>query len=271
MSVGVGVSTLRKMTVAHDHPVRYYFQEKVLLNDFLGKKITLHFTGNIACTHCHRKITKTFQQGYCYPCMQRILECNNCMIYPEKCLVETGACPTDDWAHEQCHQKHILYLANSSGLKVGITRIANMPSRWIDQGAIQALPIAETENRYQVGLLEMALRKVVADKTNWRVMLKNNVTPIDLVAEKKRILSLVTIEIKKLLTQYPDAIRVLDTENVLTFHYPVLQYPEKIVSLSFDKTPEITGKLLGIKAQYLILDCGVLNLRKFGGYEVFLK
>jgi hypothetical protein len=154
---------------------------------------------------------------------------------------------------------------------VGVTQIKNNPSRWIDQGAAQALPIFQTSNRYQAGLLEVALKSFVADKTNWRAMLKENRDHIDLHAEKKSLLLRAEKNLTPILEKYPDQITVLDEKNILTFDYPVLQYPEKIISLSLDKTATIEGVLLGIKGQYLLLDTGVLNIRKFGGYCVAIS
>jgi len=261
---------LHKMLVYDAHPIQYeliFDNQKINVNLFLNKKITLEFLNEIHCIQCDRKITKSFQQGYCFPCMQKINECNNCMIFPERCLVETG-CPQNDWAHQQCHQEHIVYLANTSGLKVGITRMKNIPSRWMDQGAAQALPIFKTSNRYQAGLIEVALKNFVTDKTNWRVMLMNQVAPLDLLSEKKLLLSQAEKTLAPLLKKYPDQIILLDDKNSVTLDYPVMEYPKKITALSFDKTPKIEGILLGIKGQYLLLDIGVLNIRKFGGYSV---
>lgn len=263
--------SLQKMVVHHAQPIQYELildAEKINLNDFLNKKISLAFLGDIHCIQCGRKIKQSFQQGYCFPCMQKINECNNCMIHPEKCLVESGKCDPTDWAHQQCHQEHIVYLANSSEIKVGVTRVKNNPSRWIDQGAAQALPIFQTANRYQAGLIEVALKHYVSDKTNWRTMLTKNVSHIDLLAEKKRILSEAEKDISPILKKYPDQVISLDEKNILTFDYPIIEYPSKVNSLSFDKTPQIEGVLLGIKGQYLILNTGVLNIRKFGGYQV---
>ena len=53
--------------------------------------------------------------------------------------------------------------------------------------------------------------------------------------------------------------------------YPVEQYPEKVKSHNLDKTPVIRGKLQGIKGQYLILDTGVINIRKYSGYELRIR
>lgn len=261
------IISLRKMSSQHRTPIQYQLQS-ICINDFLNKKLTLEFTGEIHCIQCNRSIKQSFQQGYCFPCMQKINECNNCMIHPEKCLVETARCDPTDWAHEHCHQKQLVYLANSSGIKVGITQIKNNPARWIDQGAVQALPIFQTSNRYQAGLIEVALKKYVADKTNWRTMLQSAVPTIDLLSEKKLLLSQAEKNLASILKKYPDQIISLNDDRVYLFDYPVLQYPKKIISLSFDKTPVISGILLGIKGQYLIFDCGVMNIRKFGGYLV---
>lgn len=265
---------LHKMHVQHTDPIQYQLQlgeQRVDVNALLGKSIELHFLGEINCIQCGRKTKKSFQSGFCFPCMQRINECNNCMIHPERCKVEEGGCPTDDWAHAQCHAKHVVYLANSSGLKVGITRVVNQPMRWIDQGALQALPIFETQNRYQCGLVEVALRQYVADKTNWRKMLKNDVTLMDLVDAKNMLLSQAKNKLAPILSQYKEAIIPIENADAFSFHYPVITYPEKVKSLSFDKTPDISGVLQGIKGQYLLLDTGVLNIRKFGGYQIALN
>lgn len=258
------------MKTTHDNPVCYVLRignENIALTPFLEKPLHLHYTGNIFCIQCGRKTDKSFQQGYCFPCYRRLLECNLCIIHPERCQVEQHLCPEDDWAHEQCHGAHIVYLANSSGLKVGITRWQNQPSRWMDQGAAQALPIFKTENRYQAGLIEVALKAYVADKTNWRNLLKQNAEPLNLIKERDRLLQEAKEPLLSVQERYPEEIAVLN-ESVKDFRYPVLQYPEKITSLSFDKQPAVGGNLLGIKGQYLIFDSGVINIRKFSGYEI---
>src|SRR3990167_6185275 len=262
---------LRKLATSHTTPIEYQLKfnnQSIPLNAFLNKPFFLEWTGEIHCIQCNRAIKKSFQQGYCFPCMQKINECNNCMIHPEKCLVETGNCDPADWAHAQCHQQQLVYLANSSGLKVGITQIKNNPTRWIDQGAIQALPIFQTSNRYQAGLIEVGLKEYIADKTNWRAMLMGNIAQLDLLAEKKHVLSQAEQKLAAILKKYSDAITILDDNRIFTFEYPVITYPKKIISLSFDKTSKVGGILLGIKGQYLIFDSGVINIRKFGGYQV---
>lgn len=264
--------TLIKMPVTMANPVRYQLvigKKDFLLNDLLGKKIMLRYTGQIFCIQCGRHINKSFQQGYCFPCLRRLQECDLCILHPERCHVAQGTCPKDDWAHVQCYQQHIVYLANSSALKVGITRYTHVPTRWVDQGATQALPIFNVANRYQAGIMEVALKKFVADKTDWRRMLKQDAAPIDLFQLRDELFVNAEKEIAQVIAtfQTSDITPIVDA-TPLEITYPVLEYPEKVLSLSFDKTPEISGILQGIKGQYLILDTGVLNVRKFAGYDV---
>lgn len=266
------LGNLEKMRTEIATPVQYKLhlgEETVYLNKLLGKKISLNFTGQINCIQCGRKINKSFQQGYCFPCLQRLQECNLCMIHPEKCNYYKGGCNPNDWVHSNCGQNHIIYLANSSGLKVGITRSSQIPTRWIDQGATQALPIFEVSNRYQAGTIEMVLKSFVADKTDWRKMLKGIAAYIDLINARDEIISKAIKQIEEIAKKYSESeIARLENQDVTTINYPVLEYPTKFNSLSFDKTSKIDATLLGIKGQYLIFDIGVINIRKFGGYKV---
>jgi len=266
------VGVLRKMSVTLSIPVSYQLNvgsHTISLNNYLGRQVILHFCGRIYCIQCGRKISKSFQQGYCFPCMRQLNECGNCIIFPERCLVEQGRCPADHWAHHQCYGPQLIYLANSSGLKVGVTRLGNLPFRWIDQGALQAIPLLQASNRYRAGLMEVALKNFVSDRTNWRAMLKNDVVLLDMVFERQRLLKEAAAEIDEVMRQSPQSsFRLLEDPKPVEIQYPVLAYPGKVKALSFDQSPDFQGKLLGIKGQYLILDSGVLNVRKFGGYEV---
>jgi hypothetical protein len=166
-------------------------------------------------------------------------------------------------------QDHIVYLANSSGVKVGITRVDQVPTRWMDQGATQALPIFRVRTRYQSGLVEVMFKQHVADKTDWRKMLKGVAVSTDLMEKRDELMQLCQSPLEDLNSQFgEEAIQFLPHESVTEIEYPVLSYPEKVKSQNFDKTPEIEGVLQGIKGQYLILDSGVLNIRKFSGYQV---
>ena len=264
--------TLRKMQVRLEQPVDYRIrlgEARVPLNQYLEKTIRLQHSGAIYCVHCDRKTNKSFSQGYCYPCFQKLAQCDSCIIHPEKCHFDQGSCREPDWGERYCMQDHIIYLANSSGLKVGITRATQVPTRWIDQGATQALAIIRVRSRLQSGSLEVMFKQHVADKTNWRDMLKGNAAPLDMPVESGRLLQACEDEIRELEDRFGFfAISVLNGIEAVDIKYPVLQYPEKITSLNFDKDPLVEGTLLGIKGQYLILDKGVINLRRFSGYDI---
>lgn len=239
------------------------------MNALLDQQIEIHFEGQINCVHCDRLTKKSFNQGYCYPCFRKLAECDSCIMSPEKCHFHLGTCRDEEWAQTHCMVDHIVYLANSSGLKVGITRATQVPTRWMDQGAVQAIPLLKTKTRYLSGLVEVALKQYVSDRTQWQRMLKNDVDVLDLQEEKEKLLAIARDDIIILQAEHgEDAIQVLATDNSdeTQIDYPVLQHPVKIKSFNLDKEPTIRGKLLGIKGQYLILDTGVINLRKYTAY-----
>ncbi len=259
------------MPSRQDDNVVYHLRagdHRMPLNERIGEHLRLSWSGAIACTHCGRATKKSFAQGHCYPCFKRLAQCDTCIMKPETCHYHQGTCREPEWGEKHCFQPHIVYLANSSGLKVGITRKTQMPTRWLDQGAIQALPILEVNTRQQSGLVEMLFKEQVADRTNWRAMLKGDVEPLDLVAERDRLFHLLADGLEALRDAHgAAAIRTLD-EKPLDFHYPVLTFPRKVVSHNFDKQPLVEGVLQGVKGQYLMFDSGVINLRKFTGYEI---
>lgn len=242
------------------------------INDLIGQKLSLQFTGNISCINCKRAIKKTFNQGYCYPCMQKLAACDLCILKPETCHFEKGTCREPEWALQHCFSPHIVYLANSSGIKVGITREGNLNTRWIDQGAVQTVAILRVKSRLQAGLLEQMFAKHVKDKTDWRAMLRNGHPEVDLTAKRDELFGLLAPKIQELASRFKFGdIEILTSEPVNTFKYPVLEYPQKINSLCLHKTPEITDKLMGVKGQYLLFESGVINLRKYTGYEISLE
>ena len=164
---------------------------------------------------------------------------------------------------------HYVYLANSSGIKVGITRHTQIPTRWIDQGAVQALPIMRVQSRYISGLLEKAIARHVSDKTSWQKMLKNQVELVNLKQKRDQLLKACSQQLDEIIKRFGEqAIEVMETADEVTITYPVQSYPAKVKSFNFDKQTEVAGVLQGIKGQYLLLDTGVINIRKFAGYEV---
>ena len=268
---------LRKMQVQYENsitPVDYFltFGEglaNVSLNAMLGKQLTIRFKNEIHCVSCGRKSNKSFNQGYCYPCFTRLAACDKCIMSPEKCHFEAGTCREPQWGQENCMQSHYVYLANSSGLKVGITRGDQLPTRWIDQGAIQALAIFKVSQRYYSGLVEILYKQKISDRTQWQRMLKNQVEEMDLLQHQQELNELFSEQIEVLKSELPEgAVETIENDAMTEILYPVEQYPQKVKSFNLDKQPLVDGTLLGIKGQYLILDTGVINVRKFSGYHV---
>lgn len=259
-----------KKLISHyceNYPIEYYLpvgEEKISLNPLIGRVISLEFLREITCIQCNRITVKSFQQGYCYLCYRKLMDCNLCIIHPERCKHPQENCP-DTWEHQHCKQDHIVYLSNSSGIKVGITRSVQTLTRWVDQGAIQAITLFKVGNRQHSGILETVFKKYVADKTNWRRMLTQNFTFFDMVAVKKNLLKEAENEIFKISQQIN--LQKLK-EKTLNLTYPILDYPEKLKAFSLDKEFLIKGKLIGIKGQYLLLENGVINIRKHAGYKV---
>ena len=263
-------TTVNDATVNYALPVG---DELIPMNQHIGNKVQLKFQGEINCIACGRKSNKSFGQGYCFPCFRSLAACDMCIMKPETCHFAEGTCREPEWGKSNCFIPHYVYLANSSGIKVGITRGTQIPTRWIDQGAGQALPIYQVANRFQSGLLEVVIKNHVSDRTDWRKMLKADAEPLDMIALRDEIIDKCAADIENIVREQgtdengQQMIQAID-EGVVDIKYPVSEYPEKIKSLNFDKQAEIEGTLLGIKGQYLILDSGVLNVRKFTGYKI---
>ena len=265
--------SLQKMTAELDARGLVHYKmavgdQREPLNPSIGKRISLVFDGRIHCIHCGRKTNKSFNQGYCFPCFKKLAQCDRCIMSPELCHFDAGTCREPDWAQQFCMTDHIVYLANASGLKVGITRVNQVPTRWIDQGAVAAVPLYRVASRKISGLIETAAKAHVADKTNWRAMLKNDQPDIALADKAQWIRSLLKDAVARLQNELGiQAVTEVEADEQ-RLEFPVRTYPKKIVSLNPEKTPEIGGMLEGIRGQYLLLDSGVINLRKYTGYQV---
>ena len=261
------IGRLSKMDTKIGITVGYglWFQNEYLdLTTLIGREIKISYDGKIFCSNCMKRIKKSYAEGVCYPCTMKLASCDLCILKPETCHYDKGTCREPRWGEENCFQPHYIYLANSSGLKVGITRKTNVPFRWMDQGAIEALPVIEVKNRLVSGQIEVLFKKHIADKTDWRKMLKGGTEFVNLLEWKETLLE----RLKEDLKSFDHKIL---QEEVLQINYPVMKYPEKINSFNLDKVSEITGKLMGIKGQYLILDTGVFNVRSHSGYEITLE
>lgn len=256
---------LQKMQTDLQEIIQYYlmFDNDVLnVNQLLDKKLSISFH-KYQCMGC-AKDKEIYRQGFCKTCFYEAPQAGEWIMHPEKSTAHLGIADRDLAFEQRVQlQPHIVYLALSSTVKVGVTRKTQVPTRWIDQGAVQALPIVEVPNRYLAGIAEVALKEHVADKTNWRAMLKNEVSTADLQLVKSDLLQFLPEEVKAY---------VLEEEEVLHLNFPVEKYPLKIKSLNLSKTPDYTGVLKGVKGQYLIFeDNTVFNVRNNEGVVVNLE
>lgn len=275
MSDILAAGAVRKMKTQLAEQVRYTLplgDDELPMNALLGQQLRLNYAGLINCVACDRKTNKSFSQGYCYPCFKRLAQCDTCIVSPERCHYDAGTCREPQWGETNCMTDHIVYLANTSGLKVGITRHTQVPTRWMDQGATQAQPIFRVSTRLQSGLVETLFKGHVADKTSWQTMLKGDAEPIDLEAARLRLVAECSSQLKELQDSHGlQAItELVDTPETM-INFPVLEHPLKVKSFNLDKTPSVEGTLMGIKGQYLIFDTGVINMRKYGGYHLSVE
>lgn len=256
-----------KMKTSLEEVIQYQLpigQECVPMNDLIDKEIRFRFMGQINCIHCGRKTRKSFSQGYCYSCFNTLPQCDVGIVHPELDRSHLGISRDMEWARLNSLTPHYVYLALSSDVKVGVTRASQIPTRWIDQGAVKAIILACTPNRHIAGVIEVALKEFFSDKTNWRKMLSNNLAKeVDLDVEKERARGFLHPELQ----QY-----VVPDQQQVSLVYPVKLYPHKMSPLSFEKEVEYSGVLKGIKGQYLLFDDQrVLNIRKHSGYLVELE
>lgn len=237
-------------------------QEKISLNQFVGKTIQLTFSGEIRCINCGAITKKSFGGGACYKCFITKAEFDLCILKPENCHFHLGTCREPEWGQKHCFKKHVVYLANTSGLKVGITKENPFTKRWVDQGAVAALPILEVNSRLEAGLVEVKFAKYISDKTSWQKIISSTPVEIDLIEKSQELFSYINLD--KLKINY----QKINDKKIYNIQYPILEYPTKKISLKPDPQKPIEGKLLGIRGQYLLFPQGALNVRTYEGYKV---
>jgi len=255
---------LLKMEAELTNPVSYSIHlnnEVQPVNNWIGQSVSFQFTGEIHCIHCGRKTNKSFSQGFCYPCFVSLPQTDEGVLRPELNKAHEGISRDMEWSKKNDLIDHFVYLTFTSEIKVGVTRHTQIPTRWIDQGAEYAIKLAKTPYRQLAGLIEVALKPYISDKTNWRKMLSGPSKEIpDLLNFKTTLGSKIPEELKRY---------IIDEDEITQIHYPVIKYPTKITSINFDNTPNYQGLLTGIKGQYLLFEDGnVLNIRKHNGYFV---
>ena len=255
---------LQKMDSKLESTIQYSLRtpdNSIAMNELIGKEISLLWSGVIYCSKCAKVTKKSFGEGFCFICFSNAAEASPCILHPELCEAHLGKGRDLEFEERNHNQPHFVYLAATDKVKVGVTRATQIPTRWIDQGAGSSIILAETPNRYLAGCIEVALKDFFTDKTNWQNMLRNfQDESIDLEEEKWQVHD----ELPSDLTQY-----WIENDEITNLNYPVLEYPEKVSSMSFDKTALIQGKLTGIRGQYLIFDTkNVINIRRHTGYEI---
>lgn len=272
------IGYLRMMSHENLSPVTYYFrtveystkeknkaegelETKINLNELLGKKIKIEFLNEIRCVSCGAITKKSFNSGACYKCFITLAENDLCILKPETCHFHLGTCREPEWGKTNCFKKHIVYLANTSGLKVGITKENPYHKRWVDQGAVEALPILETGSRFEAGKIEIEFAKYISDKTSWQKLISAPALSLDLMEKSKELFTQVNLE--KTNSEYKKL-----SHNVTKIEYPILDYPKKKISLKLEANKPIEDILLGIKGQYLLFPNGGINLRSFEGYKI---
>ena len=237
----------------------------IKMTDLVGETIRLSHDGQINCVVTGKRIKKAYGEGMSYDAFMTSPWASPSIIRPELSRIHEGIALRDaEWEKIHHLQPHVVYISLTSGLKVGVTRDTQIPSRWIDQGAVRAIVLAEVPYRQLAGLIEVELKDYMADKTNWRTMLKNeHDDSLDLIEAKDEMLGYLSDE----LVEYAS-----DNDDITEIKFPVISYPEKVKSLKLDKAPIVEKKLMGIKGQYLIFeDDTVMNLRSHSGYRIKLE
>ena len=240
------------------------FSESVSLNQLIGSTINISYSGIINCVISGKKINKTYGDGMSYDAFKSSPLAVESIIRPELSRIHEGVALRDyDWEMAHHMQPHVVYLSKTAGIKVGVTRETQIPYRWIDQGAVEALILAKTPYRQAAGLIEVALKKHISDKTNWRKMLQNNLSDRSLIDVKNELTNYLDDDLKQYVSRNSDINKV---------NFPVIKYPSKVKSVTLDKVPQIEEKLIGIKGQYLLFDNDtVFNVRRHAGYLIQLS
>lgn len=258
------LSTLSKMPAFANGEVHYLLQtdeDFVRMDYLLGRQISIEFLDQRICASCGNTFKSLFRMGFCRECFFSSPMAGESIVRPELSRAHEGI-EDRDLSFEKSYQlqPHVVYLANSGGLKVGVTRARQKMTRWIDQGASSAIVLAETSNRYEAGMIEVNLKEHMADKTAWQRMLRNEDADLDLREEKKVAAGLIKEEWRQFVSDY---------DEVHHLKYPVLHYPAKVKSINLDKDPSLTAKLQGIRGQYLMFEGGAaLNVRGHTGYRI---
>jgi hypothetical protein len=251
---------LDSLSIEHAEVERYQLGA-LDLNAALGSTVRIRFTGRKACTACGREVKKLFAEGYCYPCFTTLAAADTCIVRPHTCHFARGTCREPAWGKAHCLIPHVVYLALTSGVKVGVTGAHKTLKRWADQGALEAVVLARTPDRLTAGMIEHALSRHLADRTNWRKLLTGEPAPVDLAAARRDAHALV-----------PESLRGHCTDDTpsTSLRYPIRRYLAKARSVNAEREPVVSGILEGLRGQYLLLSDRALNVRRYAGWEIEL-
>lgn len=259
------LASLRKMQTRLGDVVEYQLNTDAGvwdLNDMIGSRLNLQFTGKINCVACNKFIQKTYGGGHCFDCLQTLASCDMCQVKPELCHFDRGTCREPEWGRTYCMIPHKVYMARSSGVKVGITREDPVETRWMDQGAVEAMVIAEVPDRKTSGLMEVAIANHIQDKTDFRKMLRGEVSAELLEDVYRQVVEFVPVALRGYLLEKREQVHI---------KYPLKTPPEKIKVAKFDTQAQLNGVLKGIKGQYLVFDEFVFNVKGHAGYETEIE
>ncbi len=237
-----------------------------MLNDRLGQAVTLELHAPYHCIHCGKTARKLFGGGHCYDCFSALARCDLCVMSPERCHFAAGTCREPEWGEAFCMQPHVVYLSNTSGPKIGITRADRVLRRWLDQGATQALVIGQVATRHAAGLVEAHFKRTMNDRTDWRRLVSGRGVEADLVALAQQLYQDKTAPAMQWGHSVGEYI-----SGLVNIEYPLLGYsPPQQVPLTLEQ-PTYTDNLVGIIGQYLLFSRGALNLGAYRGMQLSIE
>ena len=263
LEIEAGAPARYELVVAGDSAEANTAEDILPLNPFVGSHLRIEFNGRITCSACGAPTRRSYGEGHCYRCFRRLAACDLCVVSPVRCHYAQGTCREPAWGEAFCMRPHLVYLANTSGAKVGITTQGGQLARWLDQGATQGLVIARAATRHLAGVLEDRLARRVSDRTDWRALLSRDANPIDLPGLKGLL--------RETAGPLPAGVAWVEDEPVTVLRYPVQSYPRRLMRLRLEETGTVSGRLLGIKGQYLLFEHGVLNVRRHRSFHVQVR
>ncbi len=268
MSFVWSAAPVRKMILSVSQPaVRAWMplgRHLVDVNALIGKPLRLSWPGMAECQSCGGIFSELHAQGFCKKCFFDSPLAGASIVRPELSTAHLGKADRDlEFERAYQLQPHTVYLADSGGIKVGVTRTRQQVTRWLDQGATRAKVLAITENRYEAGLIEVALKAHFSDKTDWRKMLAGLSFDAEFSAAVDRALGAIPAELQRF--------AVTDGLEHRAHWSLAPGFSAKSVKLS-QPGDVLEGVLAGQRGQYLgFADGRALNVRSHEGLFLSLE